>query len=74
MSIIRSEFERIIAAVNRAHAKVLAKGGTTSQPYTVEKLEAAIDTIQVGEEVTEETDEYTVLLADLAAFVDSLPD
>lgn len=71
---IRSEIDRIIAAVSAAHAKVLAKGGTTAQPYLVESLEAAIDTIPVGEEVTAETEEYTDLLDELETFVNTLPD
>ena len=41
----QTEIDRIITAVTNAHKKVLAKGGTTAEPYLVANLEGAIDTI-----------------------------
>ena len=45
---VRTEIDRIITAVTKAHEKVLAKGGTTAEPYLVANLEGAIDTIPEG--------------------------
>lgn len=45
---IQTEINRIIAAVSAAHVKVSEKGGTTAQPYLVENLAGAIDTIPIG--------------------------
>lgn len=42
---VQTEIDRIITAVTNAHMKVLAKGGTTAEPYLVANLEGAIDTI-----------------------------
>lgn len=70
---VQNEIDRIITAVQAAHAKVAAKGGKTAQPYLVGNLASAIDTIPVGEEVTAETSAYTSLLAELAAAVNSMP-
>ena len=42
---VQTEIDRIISAVSDAHEKVVAKGGTSSAPYTVEKLANAIGTI-----------------------------
>lgn len=71
---IQSELDRLKARVNAAHAKVLAKGGTTTAPYSIDNLESAIDSIPVGEEVTEETTAYTDLLAELETVVNAMPD
>lgn len=42
---IQTEIDRIISAVDAAHAKVAEKGGTTARPYLVANLANAIDTI-----------------------------
>ena len=71
---ISNEIDRIIADVKTAHEAVLAKGGTTAQPYLVGNLATAIDTIPVGEEVTAETKAYTDLLAELETVINTMPD
>ena len=45
---VQTEIDRIITAVQAAHEKVVAKGGTTAQPYLVGNLAGAIDTIPTG--------------------------
>lgn len=45
---VQTEIDRIITAVQAAHEKVVAKGGTTAQPYLVGNLASAIDTIPTG--------------------------
>lgn len=42
---VQTEIDRIISAVDAAHAKVAEKGGTTARPYLVANLAEAIDTI-----------------------------
>lgn len=42
---VQTELDRIIGAVESAHEKVIAKGGTSSRPYLVGNLESAIDSI-----------------------------
>lgn len=49
---VQTEIDRISAAVQNAHLKVLEKGGTTAAPYLVANLEAAIDTIPEATEPT----------------------
>lgn len=48
MSEISNEIDRIISDVNTAHEAVLAKGGTTAQPYTARSLASAINTIPIS--------------------------
>lgn len=71
---IRAQIGRIANAVESAHQKVAEMGGTTAQPYLAEKLEEAISTIPVGEEVTAETDAYTGLLYQLETVVNAMPE
>lgn len=42
---VQTEIDRISAAVQNAHLKVIEKGGTTAAPYLVGNLASAIDTI-----------------------------
>lgn len=42
---VQTQIDRIITAVDAAHAKVAEKGGTTARPYLVANLADAIDTI-----------------------------
>lgn len=57
---IQTEIDRIISAVHAAHKAVIAKGGTTSEPYLVANLKSAIETIRSIDEAT---------LFDLAYFI-----
>ena len=74
MTEVRTELDRIIEQIEQAHAKVTAKGGTAQDSHTLAKLLTAIDTILIGEEVTDETSDYTALLAELEAAVNAIPD
>lgn len=56
---VQTEIDRIITAVQAAHEKVLAKGGTTAQPYLVGNLESAIDTIPTGSDPVLQTKTVT---------------
>ena len=67
MSEVQTELDRIIAQIEEAHARVTAKGGTAQDSHTLAKLLTAIDSILIGEEVTDETSAYTALLAELEA-------
>ncbi len=49
---IQTEIDRISAAVQNAHLKVIEKGGTTAAPYLVGNLASAIDTIPEATEPT----------------------
>ena len=49
---VQTEIDRIIHAVESAHAKVAEKGGTTTRPYLVGNLASAIDTIPEATEPT----------------------
>ena len=42
---VRTEIDRISAAVQNAHLKVIEKGGSSAAPYLVENLASAISTI-----------------------------
>ena len=57
---IQTEIDRIISAVHAAHKAVIAKGGTSSEPYLVADLAEAIETIKSVDEAT---------LFDLAYFI-----
>ena len=74
MSEIKNELDRIANAVESSHQKVAEMGGTSSQPYLADTLAAAIGTIQLGEEVTAETSEYTDLLSQLETVVNAMPE
>lgn len=56
---VQTEIDRIITAVQAAHEKVLAKGGTTAQPYLVGNLAGAIDTIPTGSDPVLQTKTVT---------------
>lgn len=56
---VQTEIDRIITAVQAAHEKVVAKGGTTAQPYLVGNLESAIDTIPTGSDPVLQTKTVT---------------
>lgn len=56
---VQTEIDRIITAVQTAHEKVLAKGGTTAQPYLVGNLASAIDTIPTGSDPVLQTKTVT---------------
>lgn len=49
---VQTEIDRISAAVQNAHLKVIEKGGTTAAPYLVGNLASAIDTIPEATEPT----------------------
>lgn len=49
---IQTEIDRISAAVQNAHLKVIEKGGATAAPYLVGNLASAIDTIPEATEPT----------------------
>lgn len=48
---VQTQIDRIITAVDAAHAKVAEKGGTTTRPYLVGNLADAIDTIPTGTQI-----------------------
>lgn len=56
---VQTEIDRIITAVQAAHEKVVAKGGTTAQPYLVGNLAGAIDTIPTGSDPVLQTKTVT---------------
>lgn len=62
---VQTEIDRIITAVQAAHEKVVAKGGTTAQPYLVANLAGAIDTIPNAEDLNAVLTEQESLIAEL---------
>ena len=67
---VQTEIDRIIGAVESAHEKVIAKGGTSARPYLVGNLADAIDTIAV-EDLDSEIATQKQLIADIQTALES---
>ncbi len=62
---IKTEIDRIITAVTKAHQAVEDMGGSTAAPYLVENLEAAVKSIPKGEDLSAELEAQDALISAL---------
>lgn len=68
---VRTEIDRISAAVQNAHLKVIEKGGSSAAPYLVENLASAISTIPKSSGATLQSKSVTPTESDQTVKPDS---